>query len=120
MKIRNGFVSNSSSSSFIVAVDGDKTKVTLTVEVDLADYGTVCRTETEVTEMFELDYGTEEMEDEDAMAPTYQKCLQAVRDGKIIILGSFVSDEPGVEAYLCEEGLPESPGMDIIENDAGY
>ena len=42
MKIRNGFVSNSSSSSFIVGIkDGKKTstKVKIEIEVDLAKYG---------------------------------------------------------------------------------
>lgn len=125
MKVRNGFVSNSSSSSFIVAVDGDKTKVTLTIEVDLADRlfdSKVCRTEEDLRRYFldELCYLEDELGDEEEGPPKMRECLQALRDGKTLILGSFASDEAGISAYLCEEGLPESPGMDIIESEGGY
>ena len=55
MKIRTGFVSNSSSSSFIVAAppQKDSTKVTITIEVDLAEYAnTTIKTVEELIEYF--------------------------------------------------------------------
>ena len=121
MKLRNGFVSNSSSSSFVVAVT-DKTKVTLQVTVDLKKYADkVCTTEDELRDYFKYEYGDDFQKEDDWASKRFNKCLRAIKDGKKIMLGSFSSDgEEPIEQYLCEVGLPKSPDMDIIESSGGY
>jgi len=117
MKIRKGFVSNSSSSSFIVAVDpmvNPKGRVTIQIDVDLNEMGRTLRNEQEVKDYCkDRYYGDNEYE---------QKMLAAVKAGKFVIIGEFSSDSGNsVEQMLCEEGLPEKiRGAKIIYSQAGY
>ncbi len=121
MKIRQGFVSNSSSSSFVVAVK-DSSKVILTIEVDLNKFADhVLCDEEEVRQYFNDEYEYELKEKEDWVLKRMEQCLQAVKDGKKVLIGSFSSEgEEAVEQFLCENGLPSSPGLDIIESSGGY
>ncbi|MFH1547157.1 MAG: hypothetical protein ABIC57_01590 [bacterium] len=118
MKIRSGFVSNSSSSSFIVATDG-RTKVTFQVEVDLSSFGDVIKTEEELSAWFENEYGetweTEKYYDEERKR--YDKCVEMLNAGKIIITGCVSNEgyEPE-EQMLYAAGLPPAEGLEIIQD----
>ena len=78
MKIREGFVSNSSSTSFVVVVE-DNTEIELRIKVDLAKFGDVLTTEQEV-----IDYFTEQfdLEDNDFHRKWYEQALD-VRLGEV-------------------------------------
>lgn len=126
MKLRNGFVSNSSSSSFIVAVKGKNAKATMTIEIDLEDYGDTLLTKEEVLEYFKNYYGHDSEEEilaEKYKAKHYKEMLKEIESGNRIILGEF-SDESdnGLEQYLCDHGINDikSDTVKVIQSDAGY
>jgi hypothetical protein len=113
MKIRNGFVSNSSSSSFIVAVDkGQRGKFTLTLEVDLEKY-----LERRLSSLEDLGKYIKEWNKEN-----YEQIKSEIEKGRDILVGSFASDnDDAVEVLLCESGIPKDvEGITIIENEADY
>ena len=97
MKIRNSFVSNSSSSSFIVAYKRGE-KPTVTVDIDLtAIAGTQrLKTEKDVINYF-LEYSgyttIEELsEEDDYTVENLEACLAAIKRGEWILVGD-VSNE---------------------------
>lgn len=116
MKTRQGFVSNSSSSSFIAIVDqGVEPKVY--IEVDLSEVGVVANSASEVLALFrgELCWEPEDGEWEDLT-----KCLEAVRDGKSVVIGSVASDGDDYgEIALYQGGFPDTDGVDVIRG-GGY
>lgn len=127
MKVRNGFVSNSSSSSFVVAI-GDKSEVTLTIKADLSRFADI---EIETVEQLErymvAEWGWSKANTIDAIIAdseyakrVYEGARVAIEAGKRVLMGSFSSDGGALEQFLCEEGIPESPGIDIIQSEGGY
>ncbi len=117
MKIRNGFVSNSSSSSFIVAVDADKSaNVEVAVKVNLADFGDVLKTEQEVHNAFNEYWGKEELEEDDWVGAKYRKAIAAIKAGKVIVFGQVSNEDTPEEYVIYEKGIPETEGMEIIQN----
>ena len=133
MKIRSGFVSNSSSSSFVVAVKEGETKITVTTEFDLADSArATCRTIEDLNEHFleEWAYGHDSIEEflndsEEVWATEhYKKAKEAIENGKVVMFGSFESYGEGpVESMLCDNGLKgivDEDKIEIIYSEGGY
>lgn len=116
MKTRIGFVSNSSSTSFVVAVgNGEKPFVTLPLTVNLNSY-----TKQYITNEAELE---DAIKNGELSISSGFAAVEQIRAGKQILIGSF-SDEEGVEeACLCYSGLRKcklSPSMVIIHDEEGY
>lgn len=131
MKIRNGFVSNSSSSSFIVAgeSEADLKNLKIEIKVDLSNYGTIIKSKLELDEWFKdeycyTDYTIEEfLEDEPYWKDKYEAMAKAISEGKVVCQGRC-SDDTGdsVELFLCENGLSGVFGdkVTVIDGEGGY
>jgi len=124
MKIRNGFVSNSSSSSFVVGLkDKNDTTIKVSFEVDLSAYGEVISNVKDLKRLFIEDRYMDE-EDEDGEEHTlFNKCVKLISCGGAVVLGSFTDENGGVEAVLCEFGIEKPKKGDkytIIQNEADY
>ena len=120
MKTRHGFVSNSSSSSFVVAVKPgqDEVKVTFPLSEIAA------RTINSVADLDRWDKGWKEdqgrFDDSKYHDEIYNKCLNALKEGKIVLMGSFSNEDGNVisgllyeQGGLTKEIMPE--GGEIIE-----
>lgn len=117
MKIRSGFVSNSSSSSFVVA-GNEPPQCTITIDVP---YQKVITNEEDLLAYF-LDrdgqYEWYEFNDEKAIyesevADEYLACRKALEEGKKLYFGTVSSDEPET-AYLYDNGM-SGGNYDIIK-----
>jgi hypothetical protein len=124
MKLRKGFVSNSSSSSFIVATTKEKEKlpIKITLRTDLNKY--VNERITTIEELIfkykdDMCYSKEEMEKDEG----YIKSKEAIEKGKIVLMGSFDDQsDDDVESAICKLGLEntEVDDCEIIEGEGGY
>ena len=125
MRIRGGFVSNSSSSSFVLASDKPLDELTMTFTFKLLPtVESTLRTEDEVHKYaFERwSWGGKALgeifREEPSAKVTYEKMIQAVREGKSIFVGGCSNEGYGVaEQVLFEKGFPEgSEDFSVIEN----
>jgi len=128
MKTRQGFVSNSSSSSFIVAAEkGENEKISLTLEVDLGQYGARITSKEELDEyvreeyMYNDDETLEEfLEDDPWLKDKYEKILVALEKGKVVFWGSASyneTDDP-IELMIGNGGLRTvASNLEIIAED---
>jgi hypothetical protein len=119
MKIRLGFVSNSSSSSFIITTaNKKKLKTKITIEVDFNKFiDKSFNNKKDFIGHIKECYGLEEkemLEDSD-----YIKVIKAIENGETAYIGEVASDnENPLETYLYENGLPDKiDGVTIIIND---
>lgn len=122
MKTRNGFVSNSSSSSFILAIpkESAKDKVQFKIEGDLTKYADeTLKTKKDVIAYFKDDLCCNE-DDEN-----FIKALEAIDKGFVVIVGSLSdeSDDP-IQVALCfaeEKDISiTTKGVYFIQKEAGY
>lgn len=120
MKTRIGFVSNSSTSSFVAAMRPDTpTKIKVEIEVDLMDYVyTIIRTKKELDEWFQeyhhidpeimMQYVILCSLEKDLFVEEYEKYLEQIENGKMVLIGGFSSYGDGgnaIENMFHEKGL---------------
>lgn len=101
MKNRNGFVSNSSSSSFIIAGNNDPV-----IQIRLVDVpDVICKiikTRKELDDFFEQE---KYRFDESEMLKLYNQCERLITDkGKIIYAGTVSSEAGGTSEMLYRNG----------------
>jgi hypothetical protein len=125
MKTRLGFVSNSSSSSFIVAVKKNSKPIgtiTKTITVDLNNYASEpIKSVEDLYEYFRENYGDKEDWYEDILK-SYKLALKEIANGKDILVGEFGDQDDFEERILCETGLQtlQSDTVTVIQSEAGY
>lgn len=125
MKTRTGFISNSSSSSFIVGLKNGQTKITISIEVDLKKYSTkTIKTKEELDEYFIDQYGYKTIRalllDDKYLCELYDKIVESIQKRETILIGNFESDGDPLESFLCDNGIPETNALTIIQNEVGY
>ena len=121
MKVRAGFVSNSSSSSFMVRADSSEVVVLIPMRIDFRAYGQMittvealeeylCNGWYDSIEAWVKDYGRDS-----GMYSVYLEAKEFIEKGEVIYAGS-VSNWSGdqVEYYLKNHGFPNSDKYDVI------
>lgn len=116
MKRKSCFISNSSSSSFIIA--GEDLSVELRIPVNLKQFvDETVRTPEELIEYFRDNHWEEKDNFSD---PLYQKCLSAIHRGLPVHFGETTDDRDGVEFFICRQGLHLCRGnIEIISGNGG-
>ena len=97
MKIRNGFVSNSSSSSFLIAFKPGQQKVKINIEIDLDRYMYVFSNISELVKSEDF-----ECIEDDVSLEELKKYFD---EGYKIGYGSVSDEDDLLEAVLCHEGI---------------
>lgn len=118
MKIRNGFVSNSSSSSFIIVADSKKKlKTKITIDIDFNDFvDKTFNNSADFIKYLKEYYGL--TEEEIMERRYYKKAIAAINKGDTVYIGEVASDnDNALETYLYEKGLPSKIDDVIIINE---
>ena len=128
MKIRTGFVSNSSSTSFAVSSKNeDDAKITISFEIDLSKYASyILKTKEEVNKYYMecrdyRDFNDIEKfikESDEIFIKEYKDCIEEIEKGNVILVGCFSNEDEAEEKILCEKGIPENnKNIKVIYND---
>ena len=124
MKTRLGFVSNSSSSSFILAVPKNTVRLSVSVKTSVNLFGfvqEVLKTRKDVIDYFNAYFG----DISECPEGWLNGCLDAIERGDDVFVGS-VSDESGIsEALLVDSDFVSDAefnidGIEVIYKEAGY
>ena len=104
MKVRLGFVSNSSSSSFVIASKTTPGTVKLTIPVDISDLvDETIKDEEELIDYFKEHYDDDFMEDE-KYKKMYDKFLIHIKQGFVLYTCQIANDDDNwVSRLLYEE-----------------
>lgn len=119
MKVRNGFVSNSSSSSFIISTDQEEVKIN--IEVDLTKFiKATIKTKEELDKYLLEESYCDNIEewfaDWTGNEDKYKSYLRELEVGKVILAFEFYNDSgDALEAYLQEVGLAKSDKYTILK-----
>jgi hypothetical protein len=105
MKIRTGFVSNSSSSSFVLACKPN-TELVATIEMNLADIVEDTLVTLEELEAFIADYSYDDWRNDPYWLKAYRRGKQAIAAGMVLKVGR-VSNDGGnsVSSTIYETGF---------------
>jgi hypothetical protein len=99
MKIRNGFVTNSSSASFLVSRKPGAKKLTVTLSVDLSENlnrDSILKTEEDVDNFLSYYKNYEEYR---------EVILEEIRSGKEVLLAGAHSSDTGALALIYTNGI---------------
>ena len=115
MKTRHGFVSNSSSSSFVVAVRKKlKGQVKLVIEVDLSSYAkNVIMTILDLENYFKNNSCFKDNQIDYHDDPIYVDAKKAIENGQDVFMESFSDEGSSMESFLCDYGIANA----VDEND---
>jgi len=120
MKTRSGFVSNSSSTSFIIGVQ-DATEIVLHIRVDLSQYANEVIESKEALDAYFEEIYWQYGERDEYVQNEYDRCIASLNEGNKILVGNFYTDDgDDLAAFLCNHGIPETPGIDIIHSEEGF
>jgi hypothetical protein len=129
MLIREDFITNSSSTNFILSklMDNTGDKVRLTYEVDMTPMiDKRLRTVEDIKKYMRDDYWYNDddiIDDESQWDGDAKKMLEAIRSGREILICSASDDaRDSIERAICNMGVEEidTPGWDVIKNGGGY
>jgi hypothetical protein len=118
-KVRYGFVSNSSSSSFMLPVTSEDKTITITLSIDDLenmfddnDYDSssirkVLQTKEDVDAYMIEEYGTsykEDMEDNPYLEDEYRQAISMVESGKTVLVGRIMYGDSFLENLVKKMG----------------
>jgi hypothetical protein len=115
MKARNGFVSNSSTTSFMVAVKDIK-DAKVKIEGNIEDFAKYkITTVDELNEYFKKEYSWVDLKAIMGRGYGYDEAKKAIEGGKILLAGNFSSESDGLEVYLHGEGIRSVVDSDKVD-----